>query len=307
MTFVRSCDLDEWTQPQIDAMKLGGNGNARAYFRKHGFTDLYGGKTMKKYKCKAAVSYRAELEKLVRMEHGVGGEADNGGVNSGAGGKNGDLLKNLEAKDANDAAAAAAAAKERANATTSVGVLTPSAKLASAMPGASKLMIKTPGSSTTFGSTTKSSSGLNVGMLRKPASKSGTNFMKKKPAASAGKLRVNKLAMKLPTTSNGDGGADDDDEGFDDVEKVLKDKAEAEEKAKQMENDEAIARTLQNDLDLNGGTSYTIAPTPAAPVATQPVAPKGTTTVPPSIEKASSKDENLAKLKSMTSDFFSSM
>jgi ADP-ribosylation factor GTPase-activating protein 2/3 len=52
LTFVRSVDLDEWTQPQIDAMRIGGNANARQYFRKHGFTDLYGGKTEKKYKAK---------------------------------------------------------------------------------------------------------------------------------------------------------------------------------------------------------------------------------------------------------------
>ena len=66
LTFVRSVDLDEWTQSQIDAMRLGGNGNARAYFRKHGFTDLYGSKTDKKYKSKAAQSYKVELAKLVQ-------------------------------------------------------------------------------------------------------------------------------------------------------------------------------------------------------------------------------------------------
>lgn len=48
LTFVRSVDLDEWTQRQIDAMRLGGNGNARAFFRKHGFTELYGSKAEKK-------------------------------------------------------------------------------------------------------------------------------------------------------------------------------------------------------------------------------------------------------------------
>jgi ADP-ribosylation factor GTPase-activating protein 2/3 len=74
LTFVRSCDLDEWTQIQIDAMRLGGNGNARAYFRKHGFTDLHGGKTEKKYKSKGAVSYKAELAKLVAAAAAKRGE-----------------------------------------------------------------------------------------------------------------------------------------------------------------------------------------------------------------------------------------
>jgi Putative GTPase activating protein for Arf len=39
-TFVRSVDLDEWTARQMDAMRLGGNANAQAYFRKHGISDL---------------------------------------------------------------------------------------------------------------------------------------------------------------------------------------------------------------------------------------------------------------------------
>ena len=48
--------------------RIGGNANARQYFRKHGFTDLYGGKTDKKYSCKAATSYKVELSKQVKDE-----------------------------------------------------------------------------------------------------------------------------------------------------------------------------------------------------------------------------------------------
>jgi ADP-ribosylation factor GTPase-activating protein 2/3 len=58
--FVRSVDLDEWTQRQIDAMRLGGNGNARQLFRHHGWTDMHG-----KIVCKAVLSYKAELIKQV--------------------------------------------------------------------------------------------------------------------------------------------------------------------------------------------------------------------------------------------------
>jgi ADP-ribosylation factor GTPase-activating protein 2/3 len=61
-TFVRSLDLDEWTQRQMDAMRLGGNGNAKKYFRDHGLTDMHG-KIEKKYTGKAARAYRAELYK----------------------------------------------------------------------------------------------------------------------------------------------------------------------------------------------------------------------------------------------------
>ncbi len=39
LTFVRSCDLDEWTAEQLAIMKLGGNANARAFFKKHGVSE----------------------------------------------------------------------------------------------------------------------------------------------------------------------------------------------------------------------------------------------------------------------------
>ena len=39
ITFVRSCDLDEWSADQLEIMKMSGNGNAKAFFKKHGVTD----------------------------------------------------------------------------------------------------------------------------------------------------------------------------------------------------------------------------------------------------------------------------
>ena len=39
ITFVRSCDLDEWSQSQLNLMKVGGNQNATFFFKKHGVTD----------------------------------------------------------------------------------------------------------------------------------------------------------------------------------------------------------------------------------------------------------------------------
>jgi len=65
VTFVRSCDLDEWTQHQINAMFIGGNGNARLFFRKHGLINLYGVKIEEKYKSSTANSYRAHLTKIL--------------------------------------------------------------------------------------------------------------------------------------------------------------------------------------------------------------------------------------------------
>ena len=89
LTFVRSTDLDEWTQKQIDAMRIGGNGNARAFFRKHGISDMHT-KIEKKYNSKAAAAYRAELKNLVNAEARKRGEvveaASGDGAPSGGGG-----------------------------------------------------------------------------------------------------------------------------------------------------------------------------------------------------------------------------
>ena len=39
ITFVRSCDLDEWSHEQLMVMTVSGNGNARQYFKKYGVTE----------------------------------------------------------------------------------------------------------------------------------------------------------------------------------------------------------------------------------------------------------------------------
>jgi hypothetical protein len=60
----RSCDLDEWTVEQLDIMKLSGNGNTRAFLKKHGVTDAQM-ESDKKYQTKAAQEYKRHLAKLV--------------------------------------------------------------------------------------------------------------------------------------------------------------------------------------------------------------------------------------------------
>lgn len=67
LTFVRSVELDEWTQKQLDLMKLSGNGNATFYFKKHGVTETQMG-SEKKYKTKAATEYRKHLTALQNKE-----------------------------------------------------------------------------------------------------------------------------------------------------------------------------------------------------------------------------------------------
>jgi hypothetical protein len=125
----------------------------------------------------------------------------------------------------------------------SSGVLTPSAKLASAMPGASRLTVPSGG------------------MLRKPATSSGANFLKKKPATSVNKLRVNKLSMSNGTK----------DEAFEDIEATQKLFCEYA-KWKRHNNravDEAMAKKLQIEAEVDsatsGGNSTPAAPAPVAP------------------------------------------
>ena len=100
-TFVRSIDLDEWTQRQIDAMRLGGNENARKYFRDHGLTDMHG-KIEKKYNSKAARAYRAELEKQLDVLAAQRGEETASGGAAVA--STGSLLENLSLQDQQKAA-----------------------------------------------------------------------------------------------------------------------------------------------------------------------------------------------------------
>lgn len=63
----RSCELDEWTADQLQLMRLSGNENAKAFFKKHGVTDTQM-LSEKKYKTKAAQEYRRHLQKLIEAE-----------------------------------------------------------------------------------------------------------------------------------------------------------------------------------------------------------------------------------------------
>jgi ADP-ribosylation factor GTPase-activating protein 2/3 len=229
LTFVRSVDLDEWTQSQIDSMRLGGNGSARTYMRQHGCTDLSG---PKKYKSKAAKSYRVELDKLIKAEGRKRGEGAVGDAAAAAAGgsesnSSQSLLDNLKVADLksqqNEAKEKLAAARN-SNGSSSSGILTPKARLASSMPGASKLIIKKPSGT--------------LGGLRKPTTSSN---LLKKPMKKSSKLRVNKLSMKLTTPGTAD-------EGFEDVGETQKQVKEAEEQDKQLKKDRE--EQLKNDEEL---------------------------------------------------------
>jgi hypothetical protein len=92
--------LDEWSADQLEIMKIGGNGNAKAYFKKHGVSDAQmqvrrrlslfhtarpnalttvallwvfsPAQSEKKYKTKAAQEYRRHLTKVQHEDHGPG-------------------------------------------------------------------------------------------------------------------------------------------------------------------------------------------------------------------------------------------
>lgn len=62
LSFVRSTNLDKWKKHEIKVMELGGNANAKAFFRDHGVSDM---KTESKYQTRAAQLYKHKLKELV--------------------------------------------------------------------------------------------------------------------------------------------------------------------------------------------------------------------------------------------------
>jgi ADP-ribosylation factor GTPase-activating protein 2/3 len=180
-TFVRSVDLDEWTQRQIDAMRLGGNGNARQFFRQHGLTDMHG-KIEKKYTSTAAVAYKAELAKQVEAAAAQRGEAVSSDVSTSTVGEAGSLLENLALQQKLEAANARTEMQTIAK---PVNTAQPKAVLASQNASARGKLVVTP-----------PTSGNAPLLLRKPASSmSGAMMLKKKPSSGGGGLRINKLAV----------------------------------------------------------------------------------------------------------------
>lgn len=291
LTFVRSVDLDEWTQRQIDAMRIGGNDNARKFFRKHGCTDLEG-KTSKKYTHKAAVAYRAELEKLVEAEAVKRGEGT--GVSAAA--PSASLLDNADAALQDEARSKLEAARA-SNGSASAGVLQPTAKLASQMSGARGKLAMTPA---TPAPTTPAVGGLKTGGLLKPPSNGGPKLVLRKPIKSSTSLKLKK-ATKISVKKIAAGR----DDGFEDVATTQKNleaaKAkEAQEKKKREEEDAKLAQELSaqlNGLGANNGSARA-APAPAAPV---PVTAKAE----PPKPKVSAMEQSMRKLNAMNSDFFS--
>ena len=313
LTFVRAVDLDEWTQRQIDAMKIGGNDNARKFFSKHGCSDMKG--SNKKYNHKAARAYRAELEKLVEaaaVKRGEGTGASK--ADDVAAAAAGSLLESADAAVArgvqDDARARLEAARASAGGGTA-GVLQPSAKLASEMAGARGRLstpVGTPAPTPPPSGGLKTASGGSGGLLRPPSNAGGPKLVLRKPTKSGTslKLKSSKAAkigvMKITTPA---------DDGFEDVaatHKRMEDdkRREEEEKRKREEEDARLARELEAQLNgLGGGAANGTAPAAAAasPASTPAAAPKPA----PSKPQMSSMEQSMAKLSGMNNDFFSGL
>ena len=272
-SFVRSVDLDEWTQRQIDSMRLGGNANAQQYFRSHGLSNMHS-KIEKKYTSKAAKMYRAELSKQMDAEAAKRGE---GVANPDAVGATGSLLENLElqARAETDAEARAKLAAARASAQPAVAQ--PTAKKASELAGAKKLVVTPPNSGGLKGGLT---------MLRKPASKPTTMssmMMKKKKPATASKLGVSKLVIQKKPSADGA-----DDHGFDDIGATQEATAKPEPVVEAKPEPEIATPAAAPAVAVNPKPS----PVPVPPPAGQMSSPR---TV----------KEGVARLKEMNHDFFS--
>ena len=83
VSFVRSTNMDTWTQEQLTTMKLGGNGRARLFFKQHGWDGTVE-KTEEKYSSRAAVLYRQQLARETAAEMAKGGASKSPTAASGA-------------------------------------------------------------------------------------------------------------------------------------------------------------------------------------------------------------------------------
>jgi ADP-ribosylation factor GTPase-activating protein 2/3 len=285
VSFVRSVDLDEWTQKQLDAMRLGGNGPARTYFRSHGLTDLHT-RIDKKYTSKAAMAYRTELQRLVE------------GSSSSSSADEANLLANLSLADqasldqlAKEKLAAARSAN--GGATPAVGTAEAKNSLASQNPNAKGVLLTPPSSGNlgSFGGTAAATTSSQPVMLRKlssgvGSSTSGNLFKaKKKPIMSGVKLSSSSLSTTSADKANG---ADHFD--------TFEDPAPE------------VPATALSETSERSATAPAAAATAAVPISPPLAAPAATTTATPSPgSKKNVIEDGVARLKMMNSDFFANM
>ncbi|EPX72804.1 ARF GTPase activating protein [Schizosaccharomyces octosporus yFS286] len=100
ISFVRSTVLDSWTYAQLRVMRVGGNENARSFFKRHGGVSLLNSKdSMIKYSSKTAKSYRKELERLAAEDEELNPNIVDMSSIGGASETNGSSGKNEDDED----------------------------------------------------------------------------------------------------------------------------------------------------------------------------------------------------------------
>ncbi|KAG7393370.1 hypothetical protein PHYPSEUDO_009574 [Phytophthora pseudosyringae] len=256
LSFVRSIDMDEWTEDQLKAMSEGGNAETRKFFKQYGAADMTSIEA--KYNSKAAQMYKIALAKKVKAStlQIVAPEAEEDTTHDNEIDGLEALVKHVEIKsDTNGGAVHGHLKREVPAATPVVKKLTPAAT--STQP-AGLLSVNRP----------VVLLGAKAGEATTPATTSTTRLNTRSKATRLGatKLSTGGKATRLGATKLSTG-ADDFD--FDDIpfENPPPPAPTAEEISaeKQMKDDEALARALQESED-----ERTSARAPPAPAAYQP-------------------------------------
>lgn len=68
ITFVRSTNLDGWSEEQLVHMMVGGNGKARQFFKKKGWTEWTEESRTQMYTSRAAKSYKEQIQKDINSQ-----------------------------------------------------------------------------------------------------------------------------------------------------------------------------------------------------------------------------------------------
>jgi Putative GTPase activating protein for Arf len=299
-TFVRSVDLDEWTQRQLDAMRLGGNSAASTYFRKHGISDGHQ-KIEKKYTSKAAMSYRTVLAKLVDAEATKRGEEGMSTLTTEHDSTNGSLLlESLNRVDQQELenAMKIKSTQQQQPITAAVSKAIPVGQL----PGARGRLLTPPSSG--------NAPSLQPSVLRKPASSGNINLLKKKPTG-AKSLTLKMNSNKLTTAASSTSGAATatsiahDDGGLEDIETT-------EQKREDAEKEEAAAAAAAGTVEAQ---QVQLASLQLEETATAPTTITSTNGIPATMPAHLSPNnqapkqslaDSIAKMKAQNGDFFGS-
>ena len=282
--------MDEWTQRQIDAMRLGGNANAMTYFRKHGISDM-NQKIEKKYTSKAAISYRTVLAKLVDNEAVQRGEGTTNADDTSTTLNGNSLLDSLNMIDDDEM-------KKNVSQPTSsaaVGVAVAKAVPVSQLPGAKGRLMTPP----------SSGNAPTLQQIRKPGSSSSSssgnalNLLKKKPAGSKAislKMGGGKLTTNHNNNSAGTSAAVDDH--IEDIDTSFKNMEEEEKSAA------AAAAIVAAQRDTEPPVAAPVVAVAAAPVTTASSTSTAANFSPVGNAPKQSLADSIAKMKAQNGDFF---